>query len=388
MAKTFRIGGIDFWRGLVLLAILVDHIPGNLLENWTPRNFGLSDSAEAFVFLSGLSVGIAYFPKFGEAGLAPVAKGCARRAFKLYQVHLAITLLGLLIFAAGYALGGVEELIQAHGRAFVFQQPASGALGLALLSHQIGYFNILPLYVALMLWSPMALWMASRRPALALLTSVCVYAASRVLGLHLPNWPEPGGWFFNPFAWQLIFTLGVVAAVAWRERPPARSPILLALSAAVLIGGAVVVTDGAHVWPGLRDLAFLHLDLGKQDLGLVRLAHFFALAYVVATAPRLGAIVDSAPGRALQRLGRHSLAIFAAGSLLSAVGQAGLATAGRLTSVDVQTGLGIAYTLASVAVLVGLANHFEGRSHPAGARPSRGSFWRRLSYRERLAPVS
>ena len=27
-----RVGSIDFWRGAVLIAILVDHIPGNMLE--------------------------------------------------------------------------------------------------------------------------------------------------------------------------------------------------------------------------------------------------------------------------------------------------------------------------------------------------------------------
>ncbi|HLX99831.1 MAG TPA: OpgC domain-containing protein, partial [Roseiarcus sp.] len=52
--KANRVRDIDFWRGAVLIAILIDHIPGNPLEHWTPRNFGLSDSAEAFVFLSGL----------------------------------------------------------------------------------------------------------------------------------------------------------------------------------------------------------------------------------------------------------------------------------------------------------------------------------------------
>ena len=53
MMNANRIRDIDFWRGAVLIAILIDHIPGNPLENLTPRNFGLSDSAEAFVFLSG-----------------------------------------------------------------------------------------------------------------------------------------------------------------------------------------------------------------------------------------------------------------------------------------------------------------------------------------------
>jgi hypothetical protein len=60
MASGRRVGAIDFWRGVILIVILVDHISGNLLDRVTPRNFGLSDSAEAFVFLSGLSVGLVY----------------------------------------------------------------------------------------------------------------------------------------------------------------------------------------------------------------------------------------------------------------------------------------------------------------------------------------
>ena len=167
-----RIRDIDFWRGAVLIAILIDHIPGNPLENWTPRNFGLSDSAEAFVFLSGLSVGLIYVPRAYKYGIEPVAGGCLKRALKLYGIHIALTLAALVVFGAAYWMSGVSDLIQAHGRSFVFGSPANGLLGLALLSHQLGYFNILPLYVVLMLWAPAALALALRGPVLALLVSV------------------------------------------------------------------------------------------------------------------------------------------------------------------------------------------------------------------------
>ena len=140
-----RIRDIDFWRGAVLIAILIDHIPGNPLENWTPRNFGLSDSAEAFVFLSGLSVGLIYMPRAYKYGIEPVAGGCLKRALKLYGVHIALTLAALAVCGVTYWMSGVPDLIQAHGRAFVFGSPGDGLLGLALLSHQLGYFNILPL---------------------------------------------------------------------------------------------------------------------------------------------------------------------------------------------------------------------------------------------------
>ena len=47
---------IDFWRGLALVSIFVNHIPGFAFERITHRNYGLSDSAELFVFLAGWSL--------------------------------------------------------------------------------------------------------------------------------------------------------------------------------------------------------------------------------------------------------------------------------------------------------------------------------------------
>ena len=145
-------------------------------------------------------------------------------------------------------MSGVPDLIQAHGRSFVFGSPGNGLLGLALLSHQLGYFNILPLYIVLMLWAPVALALALRGPFLALIVSVGLYAAARTFGLNLPNWPEPGGWFFNPIAWQLVFTLGLVSAILWRDGlPTARS---VAGRAERRDGGRRRADRDQRRWPG------------------------------------------------------------------------------------------------------------------------------------------
>ena len=379
--KANRVPDIDFWRGAVLIAILIDHIPGNPLEHFTPRNFGLSDSAEAFVFLSGLSVGLIYLPRARKYGLEPVAGGVVKRAFKLYKVHLALTLAALVVFGAAYWMSGVPDLVQAHGRSFVYNSPASGLLGLALLSHQLGYFNILPLYVVLMLWAPAALALTLRSPLWTLIVSFGVYVAARAFDLNLPNWPEPGGWFFNPLAWQLIFTLGLVSAVLWRDGPPRPTPLLLTLSVAIVAGAALIVTDAG----GLRQAASAHLDVVKQNLGLARLIHFVALTYLIATATTFGGlfapVVRSAFGEAVQSLGRNSLTVFAAGCLLSAVGQAGLMAAPALVSAGVAWWAGLTYTIISVAALFVVARWIECRrtpAHVAGstAPPSRG--WRAL----------
>ncbi|HLX98302.1 MAG TPA: OpgC domain-containing protein [Roseiarcus sp.] len=385
--RASRVRDIDFWRGAVLIAILIDHIPGNPLEHWTPRNFGLSDSAEAFVFLSGLSVGLIYVPRAYKYGIEPVAGGCLRRALKLYGVHIALTLAALLVFGAAYWLSGVPDLIEAHGRSFVFGSPANGLLGLALLSHQLGYFNILPLYVVLMLWAPVALALSLRGPVLALTVSIGLYAAARIFGINLPNWPEPGGWFFNPIAWQLIFTLGLVAAILWRDGFPRPAPWLIVLSVATVAGAALIVTEGVGLAPGLRGAATAHLDVAKQDLGLARLVHFVALAYLIAAATTtlrrfVAPMIRSAVGEAVQGLGRNSLPVFAAGCLLSACGQAGLVAASPHASAGVAQLVGLAYTVVSIAALFAIAHWIECRSIPArvagSAAPPLPRAWRAL----------
>ena len=87
MVKTQRIESIDFWRGLALLIIFIDHVPGNPLASITPRNFGFSDSAEAFIFLSGLALAYAYWPKFAAGETGRVA-GAACAAPRRSTVHI------------------------------------------------------------------------------------------------------------------------------------------------------------------------------------------------------------------------------------------------------------------------------------------------------------
>jgi hypothetical protein len=360
MPVASRIAAVDFARGLVLVAMTIDHLPGNLLEHVTPRNFALSDSAEAFVFLSGLSVGLIYYRRTMAAGLAPVARSCLKRAVRLYGVHLLMTAAALAIFALAYWLGGFNDaLLAPHGRGVVFHEPLRGAIGVALLSHQLGYFNILPLYVVLMASTPAILALARWSPTAALAAALGAYGAVKWLGIDLPNWPEPGGWFFNPLAWQLVFTLGVLAGVRWGEAPPRPLRLVQALCLAVTAAGALIVTDGFGLLPGLRDNAYAVLDIGKQNLGAARLVNFLALAYLLATTPPLGALARTTPGKAVQSLGRRSLTVFAVSSLLCALGQAAASVLTGAVDDRIARGIEFGYTLASIGALIVLASWLE-----------------------------
>ena len=147
-----RHGEVDFWRGFVLLCIFVNHIPGNLLEDITPRNFGLSDASEAFVFLSGLSLAMASWSRPATV----VTKRCVLRAFHLYRAHLVMTFTAISLFAVLAVLTDRSDLLQPDGRATVFDNTRR-RLQASSLGHQLGYFNILPLYIVLMLWAPLPL---------------------------------------------------------------------------------------------------------------------------------------------------------------------------------------------------------------------------------------
>ena len=130
------------------------------------------------------------------------------RALTIYAAQILISSIALAILAAAAYTFDNPLILEWHNAAAVFQDPALAHIGLVLLTHQLGYFDILPLYVVLMLAAPLiALIDRFARPLLVPL-SLALYFASLTVPFTAPTWPVPGQWFFNPFTWQAIFVLG------------------------------------------------------------------------------------------------------------------------------------------------------------------------------------
>lgn len=350
---TRRIDGIDFWRGVVLAVIFVNHIPGNVLEHVTPKNFGFSDSAEAFVFLAGLSVALAYGRRFADTPPTKAAIPLVRRALQLYGAHLFLTVAGLVIFALAVRVTGHDMLLADHGRATPFMDPVRGMVGILTLGHQMGFFNILPLYVVLLAFAPLLLTIGLIDRWLMLLFSAAVYAAARSTGINLPSWPDPGIWYFNPFAWQFMFAMGLFVGLQLkRDRIPVDGSVFT-VALVFCLASALVVTNVFGLVPGLVDEAGRHLDWGKTELGVARIMDFLAMAYVVyctAIAARLrGTWIHAAASL----LGRNALVVFCLGTLLSTVGQILNDTWPRTWATD------IGYVAAGLSILLGVAGFLE-----------------------------
>ena len=98
---------------------------------------------------------------------------------------------------------------------------------------------------------------------------------------------------------------------------------------ATVAGAALIVTNEGGLAPGLRDAATAHLDVAKQDLGLARLIHFIALGLSRRDSAAIGAIhrspvIRGGSATPFKALAATVFAVFAAGSLMSACGQAAL----------------------------------------------------------------
>src|SRR4029077_11512620 len=199
---------VDFWRGFALVSIFVNHIPGIWFERLTHRNFSISDSAELFVFLAGWSLGLLVSSRGAATNSALLVFRRGGRAMTIYAAQILISSIALAILAgAAYAFDN-PLILEWHNAAAVFQDPALAHIGLVLLTHQLGYFDILPLYVVLMLAAPLIALIDRFAWPLLVPLSLALYLSSLIVPFTAPTWPVPGQWFFNPFAWQVIFVLG------------------------------------------------------------------------------------------------------------------------------------------------------------------------------------
>jgi hypothetical protein len=318
-----RIDAIDFWRGVALAFILINHMPGNVLSAFTLRNFAFSDSAEIFVFLAGVSVDLGYGARVARGEGRAATFALLRRACRLYGAHLGLTAAALAFFGLATALTAHDLLlVEDGGRLEPFVAPMAGGLGLLALTHQLPYFNILPLYVLLITAAPLLLFLAARDRITAIAASLTIYAGARAAGLNLPAWPGHNGWYFNPFTWQLMFVLGICGGGLLRKGGVPYSRPLDRACRLVSIAAALIVSNGFGLMPGLVDAVGRYLDWDKTDLGAARVLNFLALAYCVYFSSFAAWLKRTRAYRFFCRLGCNALTTFCFGSLLSAIGQA------------------------------------------------------------------
>jgi hypothetical protein len=314
---------IDFFRGLALWWIYTDHIPADWLGFLSIRNFALCDATEIFVLLAGYAGGLAYGGTMRRQGWMYAAADVARRAWTLYIAHIFL----FVLFAAqvGYsatALDRGDYLDEIHLDA-MGAAPYRSLLEAITLHFQPAYLNILPLYVVLLLLFALALPLL-RTPAILAGLSLGIYACARLFGWNLPSWTG-GGWFFNPFTWQLLFMMGAILSFAPGERPK-RTRWLDTLAVLVVIFG-LVMQWGVWQHPGLvaplpAGIVRALMSVDKEGLHPFRLISILALTWLtVRLIPASARWLRTRIAGAFILAGQHSLPVFCAGIFLAFLGR-------------------------------------------------------------------
>jgi hypothetical protein len=327
---------IDFWRGFALLTIFVNHIPGNFFERFTFRNVSISDSAELFVFLAGWAMRkLIDGPARSLSGKWLMLR-LGGRALTVYFAQTVITGLAIALLAGASLLLDAPFLLDWHNASAVFNDPVRAHIGLVLLTHQLGYFDILPLYFVLMLLAPLvALMHRHARPFLPLV-SLAIYVYALAFGVNFPTWPVEGVWFFNPLAWQLIYVLGFLLAGDDGLGSFARRyhKILWWLALPIVLFGMIVARTNFSPDPIAVPDPKLFFLFDKTFLSPARLIHSLALTALFAGSFETIGVWLPHGSKFLNLLGRNSLNVFCAASLLSLIGQITRFEYGGLVATD------------------------------------------------------
>ena len=79
---------LDLFRGVANWAIFLDHIPDNVVNWITTRNYGFSDAADLFVFISGYTASFVYARMMLDRGFIVGATRLTKRVWQLYVAHI------------------------------------------------------------------------------------------------------------------------------------------------------------------------------------------------------------------------------------------------------------------------------------------------------------
>lgn len=306
-----RLIEIDFFRGLVMAMIVVDHISASALSHVTLHAFALCDAAEVFVFLGGFATASAYLAVAARHGDSVARRRFVRRAAQIYRAFLATTTLMLVVSAVLDHYGIDAPNLALDDVSVLLATPLTGLIEVLTFQRQPYLAAVLPMYVLFALAAPVIVPLARAKPWWLAAASVATWLGARWLGAALLD-ADGYRWSFNPFAWQWVFVLGVLS----RCQPLYRRVVAHPRGVLVTVAALVLVAVCAYYKIG-SGLPLPEGDL-KRNLAWPRVVNFVAIAWLMANLVRYGWIERIARVfRPVVVIGRRGLPCFVAGTVIS-----------------------------------------------------------------------
>ncbi|MGH7013798.1 MAG: OpgC family protein [Stellaceae bacterium] len=352
---------LDFFRGLSLFFIFIDHVPGNFLAYATFHALAFSDAAEVFIFISGFTAALVYGRSLMRNDALLATAQIYRRVWQLYVAH--IFLFVIFVAEVSYSVLVVHNAmyIEEMRVANFLETPHLAVIRALLLVFQPQFLDILPLYIVLLAAFPLVLLGLRIHRLLPFGLSALLYGATLLFGWTPHTYPTHAPWFFNPLAWQFLFVIGATAGFSrvtgvW---PFPAGAWFRALAIAVAGFCALVSLDWTIHWlydpfPLVLAKQLWTHTLDKSNLTPLRLANFLAIAVttMVFVKPE-SRFLHTAGARPLIVCGQHSLYVFCLGIILAVLGHF------ILSEFDGGLAMQAAVNIGGFAAMIGLAYLLE-----------------------------
>jgi hypothetical protein len=248
-----------------------------------------------------------------------------KRVWQLYVAHVVLFVIYIVAISYLASRFGDSEIIDEFNVAGLVDHATDTlAQGLTLKFKPVN-LDVLPLYIVLMGFFPPVLWMMLRQPDLTMAASIVLWLAARYFGWNFAAYPV-GTWYFNPYAWQVLFVFGSWCALGGARKSMAiiNAPVTLYFCLAYLVFALVMTMAGrfpdfAALLPHWLDAAFNPND--KTNLAPYRFLHFVVIVIlVIRFVPKDWPGLEWKGFDPLIVCGQQSLAVFCVGVFLSFVG--------------------------------------------------------------------
>jgi hypothetical protein len=345
-ARLYLTLGIANW------SVFVDHIPNNVVNLLTLRNFGFSGAADLFVFVVGYGVAVIHGRMALERGYVVAATRIFRRVWRLYAAYVVLFVIYIDTIAYVASQSMAPELIQEYNISGILEHPLRILVRGLVLQEEPLNLDLLQLMIPLMAFFPLALWGLLRRPNLTLGLSVAFYFAARWFDWNFHPYPDQE-WTFNPFCWQMLMVLGgwfAVTGASGRTLHGKRWLRILAGAYLVFAMGITLMRHSPALSAWLPDFVLNNISpTDKENLAPYRVIHFLALAFLAThLIPADHPGLQWKPLQMVIRCGEEWLAVFCVGVFLSFAAHLILITGANL--VLMQIGVSLAGFAAMTAV--------------------------------------
>ena len=236
---------LDLFRGVANWAIFLDHIPDNVVNWITTRNYGFSDAADLFVFISGYTASFVYARMMLERGFIVGATRLTKRVWQLYVAHIILFVIYIASISYLALRFGDSEMINEFNVAGLVDNATETLRQGLFLRFKPLNLDVLPLYIVLMGLFPPVLWFMLRKPDLTMMLAIVLWLTARYFGWNLNAYPA-GQWYFNPYCWQVLFVFGAWCALggARRSMTLINAPITLYLCLGYLVFALIMTMAG------------------------------------------------------------------------------------------------------------------------------------------------